>query len=127
MTTIRDTSAQPDRRSGFSLVELVVAITLFSLVVLGMIQMAMVSRTLTRAGELKTRAWSVASQQMEQLRLTPFDDLTSGSDSVQGYPVSWAVTGTEPKTVTLLIERPDVLETSAVDTFVMHVSDWGSQ
>ena len=116
-----------DPRAGSSLVELVVAITLFSLVVLGMVQMAMVSRTLTRAGELKARMWSVASQQMEELRLTPFDDLASGSDSVQGFPVKWTVTGAEPKEVTLVIQRPDVLETSAADTFVMLVSDWGTE
>ena len=117
---------RPDPRAGASLVELVVAITLFALVVLGMVQMGMVSRTLARAGDLKTQSWSVASQQMERLRLTPFDYLVSGSDSVSGLPVEWTVTGTDPKTVTLLIERPDVLETAAVDTFVMYVSDWGS-
>jgi Tfp pilus assembly protein PilV len=106
------------------MIELIVAMTVFAVAVLGMVQMSVVSRMTARAGSQQTDMWTVAQLQFEELQAQTFASLVAGTDTVRGYPVSWTVTGTEPKTITMTVTRPDVLGGSTTDTFVMLVSDW---
>ena len=126
----RDTQNGPTRRGardGGSLVELVVAIVIFAVAVLGMVEMSLVANQLGRTGEIHTDMWTVAQLQFEKMRNDDFDSLAAGSDTIRGYPVSWTVAGTEPKTVTLQVTRPDLLGGTAVDSFVVVVADWGNE
>ncbi len=110
---------------GGSLVELVVAIGILAISVLGTVQMGVVARQQSRAGALATDMWTVAQLQFEELKAEDFDSLATRSDTVRGFPVSWTVSGTEPKTVTLSVTRPTAAGGQVADTFVMWVADWG--
>jgi prepilin-type N-terminal cleavage/methylation domain-containing protein len=123
----RRASAPPSAREahgGFTLAEVIVSILVFAVVVLGLLQMALVARQQTRAGQLKTDMWSVAQVTIEEITATSFDSISAGSDNVMGYPVAWTVAGTSPKTVTLVVQRPSVLGGIVADTFVTQVADW---
>ena len=109
---------------GSTLVELVMAISVFTIGVLGMVQTSVVTRMQAKAGQISTDVWSVSQSQIETLRGLEFDSLRSGSGSVRGFPVTWTVSGTDPKIVTLGVVRPRVTGGLAVDTFVTMITDW---
>ena len=112
---------------GASLVETVMAIVIMSVAVLGTAQMGMVAHQQSRAGAVATDMWTVAQLSFEELRAEDFDSLASDTDTVRGYPVSWTVTGTEPKTVLLSVTRPTATSGQVVDTFAMLVADWDDE
>lgn len=120
-------SPEPGERSrrGATLVESVAALVILAVGVLGMVQMGLVAFQQARAGEIRADSWAVAQVELEALRMTPFGSLSAGNDTVGGYPVEWTVAGTEPKTVTLAITRPNVLGGQLVDSVVLVLADWG--
>ena len=122
----RPVSSRLSSRDGTSLAEVVVAMVIFTIAVLGMVQMGLVARQQARAGELATDMWTVAQLKLEEIKATDFDSVSGGADSIRGYPVSWTVSGANPKSVTLSITRPNVLGGQKVDRVVMLVSDWNN-
>ncbi|MEZ4416772.1 MAG: prepilin-type N-terminal cleavage/methylation domain-containing protein [Gemmatimonadota bacterium] len=85
----RMVDARPSGTSGFTLVELLVAIMVFSLGAAGMAGVTMVLvRESTLAG-MKTRRTAAATAAVEQLRALPYDSLRAGSDSLMGYHTYW--------------------------------------
>lgn len=126
-SVLSPTPTATDPRRGAGMVEIIVAVVLMSVAILGMIQMGLVARMQAGQGEIQTRMWSVASATFEEIRMEPYDSMFSGSDTVQGYPVEWTVTGSEPKTIRVMITRPAASGGTAVDTFVTLKSDWGNE
>ena len=123
------TRAVSDRlssRDGASHVELIVSIVIFLIAVLGMIQMSVVARQQARAGKLATDMWAVAQLKLEEIKATDFDSVSGGADTIRGYPVSWTVSGVDPKAVTLSITRPSVLGGQVVDEVLILVPDWAN-
>ena len=108
-------------RAGVSVVEVLVALIVFTTGTLAVIQHTLTARQLARTGETITEAAAAAQYQMETLRSLPYDSLASDSDTVWGFPLSWTVSGTTPKVVVLAVERPSVLGGITVDTFVTYV------
>ena len=106
------------------MVELIIAIVIFSVAVLGMAQTGLVAFQQARAGDIATKVWAAAQLQLEEFRQDDFASLATGSGTVAGYPATWTVTGTDPKTVTLAITRPSVLGGQAIDSFVVVRTDW---
>ena len=106
--------------AGMSLVEVLVAMLIFTIGVLAVVQQMLTARQLARAGEIITESTAAAQYQMETLRSLPFDSLVSASDTVWGFPLRWTVSGTNPKVVVLAVERPSVLGGVTVDTFVTY-------
>ncbi len=113
-------------RDGASFVELVVAIVIFAIAVLGMVHMGLVAGQQARAGELATDMWTVAQLKLEEIKATDFDSISGGADSIRGYPVSWTVSGADPKSVTLFITRPSVLGGQVVERVILLVPDWNN-
>ena len=111
-------------QAGASMVELVVAIMVFAVGVLGMAHMGLVARQQVRAGRLATDMWTVAHLKLEEIKATHFDSVAAGTDTVRGYGVSWTVTGADPKSVTLTISRPSVLGGPLADTVVLLLPNW---
>ena len=120
----------PTRKSGpeagVSIVEVLIALVVFTVGALAAAQHTLVARQQANAGEIITEAAAAAQYQMETLRSLPPDDLVSDSDTVWGFPISWTVSGTDPKVVVLAIERRSVLGGMTVDTFVTHAADIGN-
>ncbi len=112
--------------AGVSIVEVLIALIVFTVGALAAAQHTLVARQQANAGEIITEAAAAAQYQMETLRSLPPDDLVSDSDTVWGFPISWTVSGTAPKVVVLAIERRSVLGGMTVDTFVTHAADMGN-
>ncbi len=116
-----------DRRSeaGTSVIEVIVAMTIFAIAVLAAIQHGVSARQMARTGEIITEAAAAAQYQLETLRGMDFDSVATDADTVHGYPVGWTVTGTDSlKTVVLIVTRPSVLGTPVADSFVTLLYDW---
>ena len=112
--------------AGVSIVEVLIALVVFTVGALAAAQHTLVARQQANAGEIITEAAAAAQYQMETLRSLPPDNLVSDSDTVWGFPISWTVSGTAPKVVVLAIERRSVLGGMTVDTFVTHAADMGN-
>ena len=112
--------------AGVSIVEVLIALIVFTVGALAAAQHTLVARQQARAGEIITEAAAAAQYQMETLRSLPPDNLVSDSDTVWGFPISWTVSGTAPKVVVLAVERRSVLGGMTVDTFVTHAADMGN-
>ena len=110
--------------AGASLVEVIIAITIFAIAVLGMVQMSVVTRQQAQRGEVSTEVWAAAQYQFEVLRGLPFDSVLTGKDTVNGYSLDWVVTGTNPKTVSLAIPYTSLSGGVAADTFVTQIANW---
>ena len=117
---------KPGPEAGVSIVEVLIALIVFTVGALAAAQHTLVARQQANAGEIITEAAAAAQYQMETLRSLPPDDLVSDSDTVWGFPISWTVSGTAPKVVVLAVERRSVLGGMTVDTFVTHAADMGN-
>ncbi len=112
--------------AGVSVVEVLVALIVFTTAALAAVQHMLTAQQQARAAEIITEAAAAGQYQMETLRSLPYDSVASDSDTVSGFPLSWTVSGTAPKVVVLAIERRSVLGGMTVDTFVTHAAEMGN-
>lgn len=78
-------------RSGFSLIELVVALVILAVGVLGLAAVTAFTVQNVTAAELDTERGQALQTVVEELRSMPFDSLKSGADTVGAFAVSWTV------------------------------------
>jgi type IV pilus modification protein PilV len=116
------------RSEGFSLIEVMVAMVILGIGLLGvgqMIPMALVG--VTQAG-LRTRAVQAAQQRLDDLRSNDFDDpaLQAGtySETQDNYTIDWVitddvpVTGTKRIAITTSWETISGTRTATLQTFI---------
>ena len=77
--------------SGFSLVEMMVALVILTVGVLGMALVTAFTVQNVTAAELATERSQALQSVVEQLRSMPFDSLANGADTVGVFEVSWSV------------------------------------
>jgi len=115
-------------RSGFSLVEVVFAVLIMSVGLLGMIATTTVFIHQTNISELKTQRALAMQQGIERVQALPYDSISSGSDSLGVFDVSWSTTAETDlvKTVRIVtvgpgtVSRPDapsIIQHEVPDTF----------
>ena len=108
------------RRGGFTMIEILVAVTILVVGVLGMMgTSAAVTRMLSR-GNRSNRAAFYAQERLERLQATPCPLLASGTETkATVYNLSWLVTtpatGTG-KRVRLIAAYPGVVGNARADT-----------
>ena len=98
-------------RSGFSLVEVVFAMLIMSV---GLLGMAATTTTLvhqTNISALKTRRALAMQQAVERVRAVPYDSISSGSDSLGVFNVTWSTTAESDlaKTVRIVTVGPGLV------------------
>ena len=108
--------------AGISLVEVLISLIVFTVGVLAAVQQSLTARQHARVAEYVTESAAAAQYQMEALRALPYDSISSGSHTVWGFPLTWTVTGPDPKVIILAVERPSVLGGVTVDTFVTYAA-----
>ena len=118
-------SSGPSDVRGTSLVEVLIALVILTVGVLALAQQSIVARQQALTGEMKSEAAAVAQFKFEEFKAGAFDSISSGSDTLQGHPMSWSVSGSDPKTVTLTVERRGVLQETVTDEFITIISSWG--
>jgi prepilin-type N-terminal cleavage/methylation domain-containing protein len=97
------------RSKGFTLLEMLIAMTILSVALLGLGQMMLLSIRGTSFGNKVTEATTLAQDKMEELRTVDWNTLQDGNDVVNGpqginYRRTWGIvpTGTM-KTVNLAV------------------------
>ena len=110
---------------GVSLVEVIVSIILLTIVVTSLAQASFIAARYLQQGKSDTRMWNAVHFQMESITADGYDALSSGSSTVAGYPMTWAVQGSDPKKVILEVTTSR-FGTSTRDTFVTYVADFGT-
>jgi len=110
---------RPD--SGFSLVELVMALFVLAFGVLGMATTTMfITRQLTLSEVTTARAIALQST-MERIHATPFDSINTGQATLGPVAVSWSVAATaaQTKSVRIVTVGPGQVTLSAGQSFPM--------
>ncbi len=77
--------------SGVSLIEVLVALLIFSSTVLGLSAMGMVAGKQLRMSRTDMRVWTAVHYQMDKLTAIGYDNLTAGAETVQGSGMSWEI------------------------------------
>ena len=108
-------------RQGFTLIEVVMAVLIFSMLMGGLVSAGVVASSQLVVSQNDVRVWKAASYQMEKLVAGGHASLASGSSTVYGYSTVWTVTGTDPKKVVLVIDRKTLAGAIRPDTFVTYV------
>jgi len=121
------------RVGGFTFVEIIVAVVVLAVGVLGMVgTTAYVIRQVTLA-EVTTRRAAALQSVVERLRATDYTSLAAGADSLDGFSMRWTVTadGTRSSLVTIQTVGPGLysdeispfpmLRDGVADTFVYRV------
>lgn len=115
--------ARVRQRAGFSVIEVVIAVVIMGILVGGLTSAGVVARSQLTLGQIDVRVWKAASFQMEKILAEGYDNLTAGTDTVQGLALGWTITGTNPKKVVLVVDRPTLVGAIRPDTFVTYVAD----
>lgn len=128
MTTPRtETSRSSSSRAGFTIVEVVVAMIILTVGVLGLAGTTMYVVRATTYGDITTERSAALQSVVERLRSLDYDSVNASSDSIGGFTVSWTVqTATRSKLVRIITtgpglktsgSGPPLIRPSVADTF----------
>jgi len=129
-TATRRSQSTSGGRAGFTLVEIMVALIVLTIGVLGLAATTMFTIRQTTLSELTTKRAAALQTVIEELRSVDYDSVRSGSDSVGSFKVSWSVTdGSRSKAVEFVTLGPGLRATggqpgigpSVADTFVYRI------
>jgi prepilin-type N-terminal cleavage/methylation domain-containing protein len=117
-------------RGGFSMVEVIIAIVILAVGVLGLAgTTAYIVRQVTLS-DLMTERSAAFQTIVDRIQSLPFDNVTTGSDSVGIFAVTWdaVLDGPQNKIVTIVTTGPGLGGTTVptndpqvVDTFIFRV------
>lgn len=91
----------PPRRGGFSLIEVIVALMVLSIGILGMAAGAGWMVRVAHYGELETRRSTALQSAVESVRAQPFDQIATNSEDFGEFTVSWDPITTTPNSRTI--------------------------
>ena len=103
------------RRTGFSLVEVVVAVMILSIGVLGLAATTAVFVRQVTLGDVNTERTAALQSAVEGIRASDFDSVGSGGQTVGLYAVTWSVTDStgRSKAVQVITDGPGLSRDSA--------------
>lgn len=116
---------ETSRRAGFTMVEVIIAIVVLAVGVLGLAgTTAYIVRQVTLADIMTERAAALQTA-VERVQSMDFDSLDTGQDSIGIYGVSWTSTelGPQLKEVTIITNGPGLSNESAFPLLTRQVAD----
>jgi prepilin-type N-terminal cleavage/methylation domain-containing protein len=114
------------RRSGFTLVEVLVGVTLLTVALIGLAGMASTNLVMSRRAREEVQYWADAQHIVDSLMSRGFGNVTGGSVTVRGRAISWTVgsAATAPQSLKVLVQRPGYQKTNVMvnDTISMYLA-----
>ena len=109
-------------RSGFSLVEVVFAMLIMSVGLLGMAATVTTFVHQTNISALKGQRALAMQQGVERVRAGPYDSISSGSDSLGVFGVSWSMAAESDlvKTVRIVTVGPGLVSSPDAPSVIQH-------
>ena len=95
-------------RQGFTIVEVTMALLIFSLMMGGLMSASLVASNQLKMGQSDVEVWEVATYQMEKLIALGYDSIKPGKDTIQGLPVDWKINGNSPKRIYITVDRKSI-------------------
>jgi len=116
-------AAGPRSESGHSLVEILVALVMFTITLLSLAAGSLLGARTMSTSKAYAVGTMAAQTTLDSLRSLGWTNLAglSGSYTTQGHAVTWAVTGTNPRKITVAVVRRTI-PTVKSDTFVTYVA-----
>lgn len=108
---------------GFSMVEVLVALIIFSVAVLGLTSAVIVAGAQLRMSRVDILLWAAVHYQLDNLTAQGYDNVTAGTATVRGYPMTWDVQGTDPKKIILVTQVENSRRVAVPDTFITYIAD----
>ncbi len=108
---------------GVSLIEVMIGIIILAVALLGLAAAGGVAARQVYAGRLDMGRWAAIQQQLEWLVAQGYDNVSDSSATVQGYPMTWTVEGTDPKKITLVMSRKNYKGETVQDTFITYMAN----
>lgn len=106
---------------GVALVEVMVAMVLLTTVLLSLAAATGHAARQMAFSRRDMDVWSALQSQAESLMAVGYSNVTSGSATVRGYPVTWTVSGTDPKQVMVQVTYPLFQGGSATQSFPIYL------
>jgi len=91
---IPDDSRRTDSRAGFTVVEVILAMVVLAVGLLGTAGTTLLLVKQTTLADVATERAVALQSTIEGLRSIPFDSVSSGSDSIGAFEISWTVSQT---------------------------------
>ena len=109
-------------RQGFTLVEIIMAVMIFSVMMGGLMSASLVASRQLRQGQSDVEVWEVVTYQMEKLIALGYDSIKAGKDTIQGYHLDWKINGMDPKRIYITIDRKSIhgpWKSESYETYLM--------
>ncbi len=121
--TAREFSLGRGDTRGLSLIEVLVALTVFSVSVLGLAKVGLTTSQSLRHGRGYMDEWTIAQTKLDSLKALGWEALEdeAGTDGVDGKEYNWSVHGENLRRIVLTIPRR-VGGRVVVDTFSTYVA-----
>ena len=120
-------STQSNARAGFSLVEVLVSVTLLSFVMMGVGGAATLGLAQMEKARQDLQYSADVQQVTDSLVAKGWNNVASGSATIRGRAVAWTVTTINPKSqkVAIVVQRRGQANTGVIysDTLTLYLSD----
>ncbi|MGD8699737.1 MAG: hypothetical protein PVJ43_10630 [Gemmatimonadales bacterium] len=108
--------------AGFSITEVIVSVFVVSIGVIAFATAVGLASKEIKLGRRHTDIAMLATDQLEQLKATPYDRVQSGQRSEGDYQLTWTVVGNNPKKIVLVVHYPGLDTSPRADTLVTYVT-----
>ena len=118
---------QPKRardERGVSLIEVMVGMVMLTSTLLGLAGATGLALQTTIRGRQDIQLWAAVQWKADSLVSSGWGNVTNGSDTVHGYPMSWTVSGTDLERIDLLVDYPSQITGAArQDTLILYLTN----
>ncbi|MEE9132784.1 MAG: hypothetical protein V3U13_04420 [Gemmatimonadota bacterium] len=108
--------ARLDRQAGLGIIEVMIALVIFSTAILGIVGTAAHVGGIMNTSHVRLFAGSICRAQLEELLATPYDSLVNGTVDTQGVHMTWNVAQSSAAKEILLVYEYDVPRGARSDT-----------
>jgi prepilin-type N-terminal cleavage/methylation domain-containing protein len=112
------------RNQGFTIVEVIIAIVILAVGLLGLGGTTLVVVKQTTLADVTTERTAALQSTIERLKALPYDSVRSGADSIGAYAIRWTVTEAgQWKDLALVTEGPGMRRGAGLATLYPSVPD----